>query len=53
MTVTQIIAIVEALMQNPLLKPLEEQELNALRSALASKPFLLMVVNGLAAAAGL
>jgi recombinational DNA repair protein (RecF pathway) len=53
MTWTQIFAIVEALMQNPNLKPIEEAELNQLRTALAANPFLLMIVNALAATVGL
>lgn len=53
MTIAQIIAIVEALIQNPALKPIEEAELAALRVDLAGKPVLLGLLNALALAAGL
>ncbi len=53
MSFTAILAALEALMASPLVKPLEEAELQVLRSDLAGKPFLLMVLNGVASAAGL
>jgi len=53
LTWTQVLAIVEALIQNPALKPIEAAELAALRASLANNPFLLLVVNAVASAAGL